>query len=455
VTGNGDWRVGVDELHASTRGRVLLPGDDGYDASRRVFNAMIDRHPALILRCENADDVVQGVEFARSHGLPVSVKGGGHSVAGSAICDGGVMIDMAGMDGIVIDPAQRTAVAGPGLTLGQFDSASAAHGLATPFGVVSMTGIAGLTLGGGLGWLNGHYGLACDNLLEVDIVNADGRVRTANAEQHEDLFWAVRGGGGNFGVVVSFTYRLHPVTTVLAGSLTYPSDQAAAALSHYHQFVTASPDELSTAASVWLDSARKPVVSVAVCWSGESEAGKSVLLPLREFGPPDTDEIREMPYVALQQASDAGFPLGRQHYWKASFIRQLPAEAIDIILSSVAQVPSPHTGVGLQQMTGVASRVDPAATAFAHRAEQYDFLVLSQWDSPAESRENVAWTQGLFAAMRPFLESGVYMNNLGDEGPDRVRDAYGANYRRLAEIKAHYDPDNLFRFNPNIRSVRA
>jgi FAD/FMN-containing dehydrogenase len=444
----------VARLEQNTHGPVWKRGDEAYDSSRHVFNAMIDRYPALILQCADASDVVQGVRFARKHGLAVSVKGGGHSVAGSAISDGGLTLDMSLMRDIVIDPAAGTAVAAPGLTLAEFDAAAAAHGLATPFGVVSMTGIAGLTLGGGLGWLNGKHGLACDNLLEVTIVTADGQIRTANASTLVDLFWAVRGGGGNFGVVVSFTYRLHPVTTVLAGAITYPPYQAHAALSHYHQLAQAFPDELSTAGSVWRNEAAEPVVSVGVCWSGPPEAGDAALRPLREFGPPDEDTIRLIPYVDLQQASDGGFPLGRRHYWKAGFLRQLPPDAIELILRSVAHAPSPYSGVGFQQMTGVASRVDPGATAFAHRARQYDCLILAQWENPAESPDNIEWTRSLFDAMTPFLEAGVYMNNLGDEGPNRVRDAYGANYERLAKVKATYDPDNLFRFNPNIEAIR-
>ena len=446
------WMTGLARLEADVRGQVLTSGSEEYETSRRVFNAMIDRYPAVILRCADVTDVVHGIEFARRHDLPVSVKGGGHSVSGSAISDGGVTLDMARMTRIVVDPVQRIAVAEPGLTLAQFDAATAAHGLATTLGAVSMTGIAGLTLGGGLGWLNGRCGLACDNLLAVDLVTADGRLRTATAQRHEDLFWAVRGGGGNFGVVVSFTYRLHPVTTVLAGGITYLPGEAQAVLSRYHELAGTSPDELSTAASVSSNPAGEPAVSVTVCWSGLPEEGESAVRPFRELGHPVSDEVRPMPYVALQQASDGGFPAGRQHYWKASFLRQLPAEAIDTVLRHVAQAPSPHTGVGLQQMTGVASRVDPSATAFAHRAEQYDFLILSQWDDPADSPNNIAWTRSLFEAMQPFLESGVYMNNLGDEGPTRVKAAYGTNYDRLAKIKARYDPDNLFRFNPNIHA---
>jgi FAD/FMN-containing dehydrogenase len=442
-------------LERSIHGAVLQRGDDGYDSSRHIFNAMIDRYPALILQCVDASDVVEGVQFAQRNGLAVSVKGGGHSVAGSAISDGGLTLDMSLMKDIVIDPAARTAVAAPGLTLAEFDEAAAAHGLATPFGVVSMTGIAGLTLGGGLGWLNGKHGLACDNLLEVTIVTADGRIRTANGTTLVDLFWAVRGGGGNFGVVVSFTYRLHPVTTVLAGGITYPPHLAHAALNHFHELAQTFPDELSAAGSVWRNNVGEPVVSVGVCWSGSPDDGEEVLRPLRAFGPPDADQVRLMPYVDLQRASDGGFPLGRHHYWKAGFLRHLPSDAIDLVLGSVARAPSPYTGVGFQQMTGVASRVDPAATAFAHRARQYDCLILSQWDDRAQSSDNIGWARALFEAMTPFLETGVYVNNLGDEEQSRVSSAYGANYERLAMTKATYDPDGMFRSNLNIEAARS
>lgn len=412
---------------------------------------MIDRYPALILRCASPEDVTQAVDFAREHGLALSIKGGGHSVAGNAVCDGGLMLDMSGMKRIHVDPTRRIAVAEPGLTLGEFDAATQAHGLATTLGVVSMTGIAGLTLGGGIGWLNGKHGLACDNLLSVDVVTADGQLRTADPERHEDLFWALRGGGGNFGVVVSFTYQLHPVTTVLGGSVSYPPNKAHEALRRYHELASTCPDELSTAASIGRNSEGEPVVSVAVCWCGPLDEGERVVRPLREFGPPTADEIQPMPYLTLQSAPDAGFPLGRQHYWKASFLRDLPSEAIDTILRFAAEIPSPYTGIGLQQMTGVASCVDPAATAFAHRARRYDFLILSQWDDPADSPTNIAWTRSLFEAMSRFLERGVYVNNLGEEGEDRVRGAYGGNYERLAVVKATSDPTNLFRLNHNVK----
>jgi hypothetical protein len=444
----------VGTLAESVRGQVLCAGDVGYEAARQVFNAMIDRHPALVVSCAEPGDVVRGVGFARAHGLPLSVLGGGHSVAGNAVCNGGAMLDLSGMKGIRVDPAGRVAVAQPGLTLGEFDRATQAHGLATTLGVVSMTGIAGLTLGGGIGWLNGKYGLACDNLLAADVVTADGRTLTASASENEDLYWGLRGGGGNFGVVTSFTYRLHPVGTVLAGAVTFPPERAREALRFYHKFASACPDELSTAASLVRDGDGHPVLTIAVCYCGPLAEGERVLRPLRSF-PAAQDRVGPMDYCAFQSGSDAGYPSGRQHYWKAGFLREMPDAAIDVLLGFIAEMPSPHSGAGLQQMCGAASRVDPAATAFAHRARQYDLNILSQWTDPVDTPRNVAWTRAFFAAMEPFLERAVYANNLGDEGDDRVRAAYGANYDRLAVLKAAYDPANLFRLNQNVKPAPA
>jgi len=442
------------ELADRLQGALIMPSIDGYDQVRHVFNAMIDRRPALIIRCAGPEDVVQGVNFARTHALPLSMKGGGHSVAGSAVCDGGVMLDLSSMKRVRVDPEQRIAVADAGLTLAELDRATQAHGLATPLGVVSVTGIAGLTLGGGIGWLNGKYGLSCDNVLAAEIVVADGQLLTASAEQHQDLFWAIRGGGGNFGIVTSFTYRLHPVDTILGGGVSYPAEQAHAALKHYHAFARDAPDEVSTSASIGRDAGGRAVVSAAVCYCGPLEEGERVVRPLREFGPPVAGDFVPMPYAAMQTGADGGFPLGRRHYWKAGFLRDLTDDAIATLLRFAADIPSPYSGIGLQQMTGVASRVDPTATAFAHRARHYDFLVLSQWDDPADDDRNITWTRALFEAMRPHLEDAVYVNDLNDEreeGHDRIRSAYGANYERLATIKSAYDPSNLFRINHNIK----
>ena len=441
----------VQEFAANLRGELIRPEDQGYDSTRAVFNGMIDKRPAMIVRCAGTADVIQGVNFARTHDLLLSVHGGGHSVAGNAVCDGGLMLDLSPMKGVRIDPARRSAQAQAGMTLGEFDHETQALGLATTLGVVSVTGIAGLTLGGGLGWLNGKYGLACDNLLSADVVTADGQLLTAGDEENEDLFWGIRGGGGNFGVVTSFKYQLHPVGPVLGGGLRYSAAQARDLLRFYHEFASTCPDELSTAASLGHAPDGSVVVGVAVCYCGPIEAGERVLHPLRTFGSPLEDIIQPMSYQTLQSAPDAGFPLGRQHYWKSSWLKHLSDEAIEVMLRFVAKMPSSISGVGLQQMHGAASRVDPAATAFPYRDEHYDFLILSQWADRSDSEENIRWTRAFFEAMQPFFESGVYVNNLGEEGEDRIKEAYGAHYERLVALKDKYDPTNLFRLNQNIR----
>ncbi len=441
----------VQEFADNLRGELIRAEDDGYDTVRAVFNGMIDRHPALIARCLGVADVIRGVDFARTYNLPLSVRGGGHSVAGHAVCDGGVMLDLSTMKGIRVDPVRQTAQAQAGLTLGEFDLETQQFGLATTTGVVSVTGLAGLTLGGGLGWLNGKYGLACDNLISADVVTADGRLLVASAEENEDLFWAIRGGSGNFGVLTSFEYRLHPVSTVLAGGLSYPLEKAHEVLRFYHEFASNCPDELSTVGSLGVAPDGSGVVSVSVCYCGDIETGEEVLRPLRTFGPPLDDSIQPMAYRTLQSAPDAGFPVGRQHYWKASYLKDLSDEAIDVMVQFVREVPSTLTGVGLQQMHGAASRVESEATAFPHRDEHYDFQIISQWIDPANSEKNIEWTRAFFEAMQPFFEGGVYVNNLGEEGEGRIKAAYGQNYERLLTLKNKYDPTNLFYLNQNIK----
>jgi FAD/FMN-containing dehydrogenase len=440
----------VREFEAGLRGGLLRPEEDGYDAARRVFNGMIDKRPALIVRCVGASDVMRGVDFAQTHDLLLAVRSGGHNVAGKAVCDGGLMLDFSLMKGIRVDPARRVARAEAGLVLGDFDRETQAFGLATPLGVVSMTGIAGLTLGGGLGWLNGKHGLACDNLLSADVVTADGTLLRADDRENADLFWGIRGGGGNFGVVTSFEYRLYPVGQVLGGGLLYSAGEARDALRFYHEFARSCPDELTTSASLGLSPDGSLVAGITVCYCGAMEEGERVLRPLREFGSPLEDTIRPMAYTALQSASDEGFPSGQQHYWKASYLKDLADEAIEVLLRFVSEMPSPSSGVGLQQMHGAASRVEPDATAFPHRDEHYDLLILSQWADPADSEANVRWARELFEAMQPFFGEGVYVNNLGEEEADRVEEAYGEHYGRLAALKDKYDPTNLFRLNQNV-----
>jgi FAD/FMN-containing dehydrogenase len=445
--------VAIQELRASLRGEVLRPGDHGYDAARKVFNGMIDRHPALLVRCAGVADVIRGVDFARTHDLMLSVRSGGHSVAGTAVCEGGLMLDLSDMKGIRIDPVRRIAQAQPGLTLGEFDHETQAFGLATTTGVVSMTGLAGLTLGGGVGWLNGKHGLACDNLLAADVVTADGRLLKASAEENDDLFWGLRGGSGNFGVVTSLTYQLHEVGPVLGGAVVYPFDQARDILRSYHEYMRTCPDELVTIGSLGTGPDGSPVAAIAVCYCGPIEAGERVVRPLRTLGTPLEDSIQPMPYRTIQSGSDAAFPFGQQHYWKAAWLKELSDDAIEVILRFAAEKPSAATGIALQEMHGAAARVAHDGTAFPHRDSHYDFLILSQWADAADSEKNIEWTRALFDAMQPFLERGVYVNDLGEEGEDRVRAAYGANYDRLAALKARYDPTNFFRVNQNVKAA--
>ena len=411
---------------------------------------MIDRRPAAVVRPADANDIRRAVSFARENHLPISVKGGGHNVAGSAVGEGALMLDCSGLRRIRVDPDRQTAQAEAGALLADLDSATQTYGLATPLGVVSVTGIAGLTLGGGIGWLNGKLGLACDNVLSADIVTSDGGLLTVSPDHHPDLYWAIRGGGGNFGVVTSFTYRLHSVGRVVAGGLSFPAERTRQALQSYPAFAAACPDELSMSASLGRDDDGRPVFSVGLCWSGEPDGLDLALRPLRDLGP-TTDQVAPTDYSALQKAHDGGFPPGQNHYWKSSFFTGLTDDAVDALLHFAAEMPSAASGIGMQQLHGVAARVDPAATAFPHRRSQSELLILAQWADPAETERNIVWTRALFEAMQPFTASGVYVNDLGEEGENRVRAAYGANFDRLAAVKAAYDPVNLFRANQNIR----
>ena len=441
----------VNDFRATVRGEVLLPTDHAYESARKIYNAMIDKRPSLIVQCANAADVVSAVRFARRHGLLAAVRGGGHNVAGKAVCDGGLMIDLSPMKEIHVDEEGRRALAGPGLRLGEFDRATQVYELATPLGIVSNTGIAGLTLGGGIGWLNGKFGLACDNLLSVEVVTAEGQILKADPDVNQDLFWAVRGGGGNFGVVTSFEYRLHHMASVIGGMLLYPIQKARQVLSSYDTFARKAPDELTTAAALLTGPNGDAVVAVLVCYSGPVEEADKILGPLRTFAPPLADLIRPMKYLEMQSILDQGYPPGRLHYWKSGFIKELSEEAIDTMTRHHAVKPSPLTAIVLQQVHGAAARVGPAQTAFPHRKSQYDFEVLSQWTGDTKSEENVQWTRKLYESMQPFLERGVYVNSLGEEGEDRVRAAYGQNFDRLVELKRKYDPTNFFRLNQNIR----
>ncbi len=442
----------VEAFRTDLRGRLLRPSDGGYDLARRVWNAMIDKHPSLIAKCAGPADVVRAVKFARENNLLIAVRGGGHNVAGKAVCDGGLVIDLSDMRSIRVDSTASSVRAEPGVTLGELDHETQAFGLATTLGIVSKTGISGLTLGGGIGWLNGKYGLACDNLLSADVVTADGNLLKANSRENMDLYWGLRGGGGNFGIVTSFEYKVHPVSTVLGGMVLFEMHKALDVLHFYDDFSRGCPDDLTTAAALLNAPDGNPVVAIFVCYSGDLQEGERVLKPLRKFDSPIADLVKPIKYTELQRLLDGGFQPGFLNYWKSNFLRRaMSDEAINTLVEQATKRPSPMSAIALQQMHGAASRVGPTETAFPHRYEQYDMVILSVWANSADTERNVNWTRGLWQAMQPFVERGVYVNNLGEEGEDRVRDAYGPNYERLVGLKNKFDPTNLFRLNQNIR----
>jgi len=444
----------VEGLKASLHGPLLSPGDTSYEEVRKVWNGMIDRRPALIARCAGVADVIAAVKFARTHEVLVSVRGGGHNAPGNAVCQGGLMIDLAGMRSVRVDPMRRTARAEGGATWGDFDRETQAFGLATTGGSVSDTGIAGLTLGGGLGWLAGKYGLSCDNLLSIDLVTADGKLLIASATENADFFWGLRGGGGNFGVVTSFEYQLHPVGPLLAGMVLYPFSKAKEALTLYRDFATAIPDEVNTIGGLLTSPDGEPVVAIAVCYNGGCEAGEKVLRPLRAFGPPLADHISPMPYCQVQTLLDAATVRGRRYYMKSNMMQGISDDAIDTLAERFAAIPSPFSFVFFQQLGNAANRVDATATAFSHRGALCEWGCLSSWIDAAADDVNVRWTRELAEVMRPFTTGSDYVNQIGletDEGSERIKAAYGANYERLVAVKNKYDPTNLFRHNQNIK----
>ena len=451
----------IENLKAGLRGKLRLPGDDGYDQARAVWNAMIDRRPALVVHCAGVNDVRQAVDFSRSHGLLTSVKGGGHNIAGSAVCDGGLLIDLSGMRSVRVDPESRVAHVEPGATLGDFDSEAQAFGLATPLGINSTTGVAGLTLGGGFGWLSRKHGMTIDNLLAADVVTADGRFVRASERESADLFWALRGGGGNFGIVTRFEFRLHPVGPgVLSGLVVYPLDEAASALRQYRQFAKTQSDETT----VWTVLRKAPplpflppeahgaeIVAFAVFHAGDPATGRRAIEPVRHFGRALGEFIGVQPYRSWQQAFDPLLTPGARNYWKSHNFADLSDEAIEVVVAYIRKLPSPHCEVFFGQIGGASMRPAPDSAAYPHRDTMYVYNVHGRWDTRAEDRDGMEWARGFFRDTAQYATGGVYVNFLTDDETERVTAAYGPNYRRLAEIKRQYDPHNLFQVNQNIR----
>jgi FAD/FMN-containing dehydrogenase len=444
----------AESLAPSLHGRLLSPGDQEFDTARHIWNGMIDRRPEMIVQAADAADVVATVNFAREQNLALAVRGGGHSAAGNSVPDRGVMLDLSGMKAIRVDEAQHTVRAAPGLTLAEFDAATQRSGLATTGGVVSTTGIAGLTLGGGVGWLARTYGLSCDNLISVDIVTADGQQRTASADQNQDLFWAVRGGGGNFGVVTSFEYQLHSVgPRVLAGLLVWPRTMAGDVLRAYRDFTQTAPENVGAYAGLATSPDGVPIVVVIGFHHGPTEEGEALFAPLRRLGPPVADTLQAMPYTAAQQMLDQLNPPGNRVYWKSSILRGIDDEVLDTIVEQAASIPSPLTAALIEFYGGAINRVGTQATAYPLRDATYALNAISAWTGAENDAENIAWTRRIWNAVERLSPGSVYVNFLGvgDEGEDRVRAAYGPNYARLASIKATYDPANVFHLNHNIK----
>jgi FAD/FMN-containing dehydrogenase len=437
-------------LAGELAGKIVLPDDAGYEVARRVWNGMIDKRPAAIIRCAGPDDVLVVIAFAKAQGLAVAVRGGGHNIAGNGTCDGGMVIDLSLMSDVEVDQANRRARVGGGATISQLDVATQRYGLATTGGIMPTTGVGGFTLGGGLGVLMRSYGLACDNLLSAEVVTADGGRLRASANEHADLFWGLRGGGGNFGVVTSFEFGLHEVGPLLTTRVAHPWSKAREALRFFRDFLLHAPDRLVAYQTLGTNEDGQPAVFLRGHWNGPISEGESVVAPLRRFGSPIRDFCEPMSYIEVQKLAEPGFPPGRLNYWKANFVEDLSDELIEVMIDAFRSVPSPYSMIALEQMGGAVARVPASGTAFQSRNAAFSLLILSGWADPDDSDVNMAWTRQVWERTRPLSSSGVYVNYLGTEGEGRVRAAYGVNHARLRDVKRTYDPHNVFRLNQNI-----
>ena len=452
----------ITNLKDKVKGEIVLPGDPSYNEVREIWNAMIDRRPAVIIQCAEADDVPHAISYARDNGLGISVRGGGHNIAGSALCNNGVMIDFSKMTAVKVDAQKKRAYVEPGATLGDFDKAIQAHGLATPVGINSTTGIAGLTLGGGFGWLTRKYGMTVDNLISAKMVTADGRKIQVSEDENADLFWAIRGGGGNFGVVTQFEFALYPVgPEILAGLLVFPIDQAKQVLEKYREFVKSAPEELS----IWVVLRKAPplpflpvavhgkeVVVLAIFYAGDIAEGEKFIDPLRSFGDAYGEHVGAQPYVQWQQAFDPLLTPGARNYWKSHNFIELSDGALDTIIEFVGKIPFPQCEIFLALIAGAANRVSSNAMAYGHRDAKFVLNVHGRWDEAAQDEIGIAWARAFFKASAPYASAGVYVNFMTEDEGDRVAAAYGVNYARLKQVKKKYDPKNIFHNNQNIKA---
>jgi FAD/FMN-containing dehydrogenase len=442
----------LEALTTTFSGTVLQPGDDGYDDARSIHNGLIDRRPALIARCDGTADIADAITTARSSGLEISVRGGGHNVAGRAVSDGGLMIDVSPMKGIYVDPAARTLRAQGGVVWKELNREAHVHGLAVTGGAISSTGIAGYTLGGGLGWLMARYGLAVDNLIRVELVTADGETLNVDDESHPDLMWALRGGGGNFGVAASLVYRLHPLSMITGGLIAHPIDAAGDMLRFYRDAVADCSDDLTVFAGVVHapDGSGMKLSAMVVFHAGDPDQAERDLAPFKSWGSPLMVEVGPMPYPVMNTLLDDGYPKGALNYWLSSFTTGMPDALIDAMIERFASVPSPMTAILLEHFHGAVTRVGPTDTAVPHRDEGWNLLLPSEWMDHADTEANIAWTKDTFAALSEHFSGGRWLNYLGDDQDGAIRSAYGPNYDRLVEVKRRYDPDNVFHLNHNI-----
>jgi FAD/FMN-containing dehydrogenase len=451
----------LERLKTNVKGNVVLPDNPRYGEVRSIWNAMIDRRPAVIVQCAKADDVSHAILFARDNKLEVSIRGAGHNIAGNAVCDNGVMIDLSTMTNVRVDAHNRRAYVEPGATLGDFDQVAQMHGLATPVGINSTTGIAGLTLGGGFGWLTRKYGMTIDNLVSAQVITADGKSLKTSANENSDLFWAIRGGGGNFGVVTEFEFALHPVgPEILAGLIVFPFSQAKQVLVQYREFAASAPEELT----VWMVLRKAPplpflaehlhgkeVVVLAVFYAGDIAEGEKLIQPLRSFGDVYGEHIGAQPYVAWQQAFDPLLTRGARNYWKSHNFTELGDGALDAITEFAGKLPSPQCEIFIACLAGAFNRISASATAYYHRDVKFVLNVHGRWDDVAQDEACIAWAREFFQTSAPYSSGGAYVNFMTQEEGDRVAAAYGANYDRLIQIKKHYDPENIFHLNQNIK----